>query len=207
MDITVHHAETLPNGYMRMIVEAVTDDGESHIGWHYTPADTVEWRVAQFNITPEEALDMVVIEPFLAEDKSVEHDLQPTRSKARTMAKKAIEDTATVTYAKGPLPPEMTASPDAVAESGEGDPKAFLLDALPIDDTAISAKRQLMDANRAATQGIDLETVPVSRRTPPPLPADNSHFVTAIEESPSELAQRLIASRLEQVRTRRNAAS
>jgi hypothetical protein len=208
VDIAVHHAEQLPDGYVRLIVEAVTDDGESHLGYHFMPADSVEWRVAQFNITAEQALDMVVTEPFLREDKSVEHDLQPTRSKARTMAKKAVEDAATVTYVEGPLPGEMTASPNAVAESGEDDPKAFLLDVLPVDDTAISAKRRLMDANRAVTQALNLDEVPVDRRNPPTMPTvDSSHYVTAIEESPSELAQRLIASRLEQVRTRRNVPS
>lgn len=205
MDITVHHAEELPNGYVRLVVEATDENDEAHLGYHFMPADSVEWRVAQFNITPEEALDMVVTEPFLHEDKSVDYDLQPTRSKARDMARKTIRDRATVSYAEGPLPGEMAPSPDAVAESGEDDPKAFLLDILPIDDTVIGHKRVIMDANRALVQeagGVDAATV--GRRRPLPTPPDNSHFATALTENPSELAKRMIASRLEQVRIRRS---
>lgn len=208
MDIVVHHAEQLTDGFVRLIIEANLDNGEQHFGYHFMPSDSVEWRVAQFNITPEQALDMVVTEPFIAEDQSFAHDLQPKRSMAREMAVKAVNDLATVTYAEGPLPGEMTASPNALAESGEDDPKTFLLDKLPIDDSIIASKRRVMDKNRAFVQeDASVAFQPMTRRTaPPPPPTDNSHYATAVEESPSALAQRLVASRLEQVRTRRNGA-
>lgn len=207
MDIAVHHAEQLPTGLIRLITEVTFDDGTTKRGFHFMPQDTVEWRVAQFNITPEQALDLAITEPFLREDQSVTHDLQPRRSLARNMALEAADSTATVTYLDGPIPDEMQASPDAVSESGEGDPKAFLLDILPVEDAVIEQKRAVMDVNRAVVQeagGVE-PSQPFSRRLPPPIPQDNSHFVTDITESPSELAQRMIESRLEQVRTRRNA--
>lgn len=205
MDITVHHAEQLPDGMIRLITEIADPEGEKRLGYHFFPADSVEWRVAQFNITPDEALDMVVQEPYLT-DNSVEHDLQPKRSLARGLATKAVADAGTITYAKGPLPAKMKASPEAVADSGEKDPKAFLLNVLPIDDGIIASKRKLMDANRLIVrETASAEPTVVTRRMPPPTPPlDHSHYATVVEESPSELAKRMIASRLEQVRTRRN---
>jgi hypothetical protein len=205
VDITVHHAEQLPDGMVRLITEITDSEGEQRLGFHFFPADSVEWRVAQFNITPEQALDMVVQEPYL-KDNSVEHDLQPKRSLARQLATEAVAEAGTITYAEGPLPGEMTASPNAVADSGEDDPLAFLLDVMPIDDGIIATKRELMDANRAVVQeAAGVETPVVVRRIPPsPPPLDHSHYATAIEESPSELAERMIASRLEQVRTSRS---
>lgn len=203
----MHHAEQLSNGYVRLITEIVDPEGEQRVGYHFFPSDSVEWRIAQYNITADQALDMVVQEPYLP-DNTVEHDLQPKRSLARQLAIKAVADAGTVDFVEGPLPGEMTASPDAVADSGEDDPKSFLLDIMPIDDTVIAHKRVLMDANRIAVQEqAGAEVSPIIRRTTPTAPpTDNSHFVTAVDESPSELAQRLVASRLEQVRTRRNGA-
>lgn len=207
MDITVHHAEQLPDGMIRLITEIVDPEGTKRMGYHFFPSDSVEWRVAQFNITPEQGLDMVVQEPYL-KDKSTEFDVQPSRSLARGLATKAVSDAGAITYAKGKPPNKVTASPNAVAHSGDGDPRAFLLNILPIDEKVINHKRVIMDANRAIVQeSAGVEVPPVTRRVPPSAPVvDNSHFVTAVEESPSELAQRLVASRLEQVRTRRNAA-
>lgn len=215
MNITVHHSELTKGGTRLRVSTEVTDtDGTSRNVLHIMPAETIEWRVAQLNVTPEVALDTILAEPY-AELEPNELDLQPTRSGARNlMAARAKAAVDSITYQDGPPPDGIGPSIEAEADSGDGDPKAFLLEWAPVDDAMIEAKRELMDRDRAVTRDLAVqpepEVVVAGRRDvevfralndlPPPR-------VTEIVETPSELAERLIASRLEMVRTSRNVST
>lgn len=214
MEVVVHHSEVDANGTrLRLGTEVVDDEGNSRNVLHIMPVDAIEWRVAQFNVTAEEALDVLIAEPYMKETDAEELDLLPTRSQARTrVLKRKTDALKKITYQDGPPPEGMGDSPDAIVSSGNGDPRALLLEQSVMDDNEITLKRAVMDVQRELVR--ERASTPASklpravRRAPaavdlitPPLEP------TVIVEQPSPLAERLIASRLEQIRTRRDGAT
>lgn len=213
MEVIVHYSEVPNNGrQLRLGTEVIDDEGNSKNILHIMPVDAVEWRMAQFNVTADQALDILVAEPYMKNADPDELDLLPTRSQARTRVLKRKDDAVSrITYKAGPLPEGMAPLPSSIADSGEGDPKALLLEQSVVDDTEIVLKRAVMDVQRelvrerAATPKQKLpRTV---RRAPAAINlAEAPLEPTTIVEQPSPLAERLIASRLEQIRTRRDGA-
>lgn len=210
MEIIVHHSEVSEDGSrFRVATEVVDDNGESKRILHIMPVDTLEWRVAQFNIEPADALDIVLAEPYMRDADPEELDLLPTRSQARKRVLGRKNDAvASITYQAGPLPEGMEPTPTALLSSGDGDPKALLLDQAPVDDKEIVLKRATMDVARELVRERAAQPKPlrrVQRRAMAAIDLSESpQQVTEIAEQPAPLAQRLIEKRLDQIRTRRN---
>lgn len=202
MEITVHHSAIDRDGTrMRVVTEVTDDNGETKPVLHIFPVDTIEWRVAQLNISAEEALDTILAEPYIKDMQDT--DLIATRSGART--KRAAEVKAAVsgiTYQLGP-PPENTVPDNLEDHSGDGDPKAFILAKAPIDDHVVTLKRAVMDVHRevAREAAARPKFKGVQRRAHGITPADPPQEETTVRRQPSDLANRLIEKRLDLVRS------
>lgn len=214
MELIVHHSEVDATGSrLRLSTEHIDDEGKSRPVLHVMPVDAIEWRVAQFNITPEQALDVLVSEPYMTETDQEELDLLPTRSQARSrVLKRKADALSRITYKTGAPPEGMGPTPDAVVSSGDGDPKALLIEQSVVDDHEITLKRAVMDVQREivrerAAAGPRAKPTRGTRRAPAAAVdlSTGPQQTTEVVEQPSALAQRLIDKRLEQVRTSRRA--
>ncbi len=211
-ELVVHLAEVDPSGTrLRLSTEVIDAEGKSKDILHIMPVDAIEWRVAQFNITPEQALDVLVAEPYMVEKDQETLDLMPTRTQARNrVLKRKADALAKITYKTGAPPATMTGLPDALATSGDGDPKELLLAQSVVDDGEIALKRAVMDVQRELVRERAAQPTkqPIrARRAPAAADLANApQQAVEIVEQPSPLAERLIEKRLEQIRTRRNGA-
>lgn len=209
MEIIVHHSEVSEDGSQFRVATEVVDDAGSRLILHVMPVDTLEWRVAQFNIEPAAALDIVLAEPYMVDADAKELDLLPTRSQARVkVLKRKADAVAKITYQAGPLPEGMEATPTALLSSGDGDPKALLLEQAPVDNNEIVLKRAVMDVARELVRE-EAAQPKLPRRTQRRAMVVRDVSVSGLQttpvvEQPSPLAQRLVAKRLDQIRTRRN---
>lgn len=159
MDIVVQHAELIPGlarrGVWKISADLTRDGGTEQYGT-IMPAETIEWRVAQFNITPREAMEMILVEPFITHEHAA-LDLLPTRRQAReTKAEWVAEalDGGSITWQTGE--PAWTISggteSHVVVDSGDGDPLDTILDNTPVDDGVVEVMRERMDLTRAELQ-------------------------------------------------------
>jgi hypothetical protein len=211
MELVVHLAEVDATGTrLRLSTEVIDSKGKGKNILHIMPVDAVEWRVAQFNITPEEALDVLVSEPYMTETDQETLDLLPTRTQARSrVLQRKADALSKITYKSGPAPEGLTGLPDSLATSGSENPKALLLAQSVLDDNEIVLKRAVMDVQRElvrerAAQPAQKPTARARRAPAAARLAVAPQQSVEIVEQPSSLAERLIAKRLEQVRTRRN---
>lgn len=157
MDIRVHHAALLPGprgeGVWKLAVERVDENGETVRALHVLPADTIEWRVAQFNVDVETAIRMAVVAPYgVSEHES--YTLAPTRSEARARKLAIVDDAlagGTVDFVPGKPPFRAVADDEeVVADSGNGNPLQVLIKESPVDEGRIAVKREWMDGKREA---------------------------------------------------------
>lgn len=156
INIVVQHAELVPGpdgtGLWKIAMDVIHDDGEPERAATIMQADVVEWRVAQYNVDSKTALEMILVEPY-ARDVNRDVHLAPTRRQARELKLAAITDaldSGTVTWAVGPpgWRVDDTGREPAIADSGDGDPLATILEATPVDEELIAVKREAMDLAR-----------------------------------------------------------
>lgn len=157
MDVVVQHAELVPGprgeGMWKIAVELHRDGEEPEKVASFVPADAVEWRIAQYNVDARTAIEMILVEPHAGHDHEA-IQLAPTRSEART--RKLATITAAlgegkVSWAAGPSPWRVgiAEGEQLLADSGDGDPLATIIEASPVDDELIAVKREAMDTARA----------------------------------------------------------
>lgn len=211
MEVTVHTAEVGPDGHFRLATEVTDEDGVTRNVLHWVHAEAVEWRMAQFNVDQDTAVQAVVAEPYVDEGDPNLYDLKPRRSLARAAKVEAMEQ-CTVSFQSGEPPQGLGPRPDAIVDSGVGCPKAFIKEQAPIDDAMIEAKREVLDKQRAELrESLDeipappTEGIPQARRRSVDLFREMNDLPprtpTTVVEQPSELANRLIEKRLEMVRS------
>lgn len=166
MDIAVQHAELIPGpggtGVWKIAADVTIDGVTDHHGT-IMPLDCIEWRVAQFNVSPREALEMVMIEPY-ARDEMRAQEEAPTRSQAREIKRKAISDAldgGSITWPTGE--PTWTISGDmpepvSVADTGVASAMDLILNLSAPDDEIIVVKREALDLQRARTRAYKMPT-------------------------------------------------
>lgn len=157
-DIVVTRAVLLPGhtgeGQWRLSLETTGEDGATERGVALMSADTLEWRIAQFNVDAETAAKLMVTRHFTGVKENV-YDDETTRSAARQLAISHMEQATTVTWgrpqAKGSAEPGGKAEPvpDSIADSLDGDPLATIVEHSPVDDEVIAVKREWLDLKRA----------------------------------------------------------
>ena len=224
MDFVVQHAELVLDiggqGMWRISVDVTHDNGETEKVAAMVPADAIEWRVAQFNVDPRTAAEMILVEPW-ARDGLHEQEMAPSRSAARALKAETVTEAlagGSITWAVGP--PEWTISgpggmEGALADSGDGDPLDTILEHSPLDEDIIAVKREALDMHRARRRRRFTTPVPPgATRAPrrpspeelrehllPPPPLEGQSLLSAQSEAqPSELAERVLGKRIEAMR-------
>lgn len=191
MDIVVQHAELLagPRGEgLWKISMDVIRDGKPDRTAAIVPADAIEWRVAQFNVDARTALEMILLEPYLAKDQDHRSfELMPTRSAARQGKLAAMQQVLGGGSITSPVGApawrvgDLEGEPTKLLDSGKGDALKTVLAESPIDDQIIEVKRQYLDRARARTRAASTELAP------PPIKDDVKVRRPGVEELRSRL--------------------
>jgi hypothetical protein len=160
MDIVVQHAELLPGargeGIWKISLNVIRD-GETERQATIMPADAIEWRIAQFNVDAQSALDMVILESYITDVTHQDLELIDTRSGARQRKLKAMTDVlagGSVSWPTG-KPEWMVGSgnePTKIVDSGNGSARDTILAESPVSDDVIAVKREALDRARARTR-------------------------------------------------------
>lgn len=225
LTITVHHAELVPQGggLWKLSIE-VDHDGEITRGGVVMPLDAVEWRVARFNVNKKTALEMILLEQWMAQLLGVddqtaqrEMELKSTRSEARgyqLQRMKDVLDGGEIIWQGGEPPFTISGGEELVVleDSGDGNPLDLLLEKVPVDDDVIAVKREYLDMHREELQTgnpLHRRLHQVDRLSPEDYrrrlwrEASPMNPAEGVPNQPSELARRVLGRRERVVRERR----
>lgn len=213
IDIAVEHAELNyagGRGAWRLSCR-VTQDGTTFNEIQIIPVDTIEWRVAQFNVDPVTAAEMIVLEPY-APDTFPDQELAASRSEARQLKLAATQEAlggGSITWPTGK--PAWSASllethpEEVLVDSGDGDALQTMIEFSPVDEEAVAIKREALDIHRARRRrrtaqrqaGAQMATAAtktpaMTRRTPGAARVHRDPSTLLERAAPDELRRRLL---------------
>ncbi|RSD22014.1 hypothetical protein [Amycolatopsis eburnea] len=148
--IDVQRVDKGDSSYWAIILELSDEDGTVHNRAHIMPADTLEWRAAEYGIDPADTatlLDVVLAEPYLSEeDWATGHQLHDAPD-IDTARRAHIARCARAKLRHRLSTRTRAATKDTPAVPN---PCQRVADESPLHPEAIELKRQLVQQARAA---------------------------------------------------------